>query len=443
VNGAAIELTGVGKRYQIGTGAPGYATLRESITNIVRRPFQRGRPNQRPSATPFWALRDLDLRLGRGEVVGVIGRNGSGKSTLLKLIAGVTWPTTGRIELEGRVTPLLEVGTGFHPELTGRENVYLNGAILGLSRREVDRRFQSIVEFAGIHKFMDTEVRRYSSGMHVRLAFAVAAHTDPEILLIDEVLTVGDAEFQKRCLEKVEEIAAGGTTVLLVTHNMAMVTRFCERAILLRDGRQVAEGKPDDVVSAYLETAFALRAEVVWPEHAWPGGAISKIVSARLLDEDGQLSTTVDIRKPIAVEIEFAVLKEAIVAPGFTLHNQNTLHLWTAADQAHQLRSPGRYRSTVQVPGNLLADGNYSVGVQLRTFDPQRLEAEARDVVLFSVVDSLAGDAARGHWRGHWQGAIRPLLSWATLPVEAGGSSAPVYEVPRRPVEIDHAAGKQ
>jgi lipopolysaccharide transport system ATP-binding protein len=422
---AAIELTGVGKQYQRGGAAPVYRTIRESITNFARRPFRGASAEPGGAGKQFWALRDLDLKVGHGEVVGVIGRNGSGKSTLLKLIAGITLPTAGEIRLAGAVTPLLQIGAGFHPELTGRENVYLNAAILGLSRREVDRRMSSIIEFSGIADFIDTEVRRYSSGMHVRLAFAVAVQTDPEILLVDEVLAVGDADFQKRCLEKVEEIAAGGTTVLLVTHNMALLTRFCERAILLERGRMIAEGGAEKVASQYLESGLGLRAERVWPDpERRPGGDIARVIAVRILDPGGEPAPAFDVRRPIKVEFEFEVLREAVVVPGFTLHNEQQLHLWTAADHDADLqrsrRAPGFYRSSVVVPGNLLADGTYRVGIQLRTFEPQRLEADAREAIAFTVMDSIVGDAARGHWRGNWAGAVRPRLDWTTGRLDEG-----------------------
>ncbi|MCA9739182.1 MAG: ABC transporter ATP-binding protein [Gemmatimonadota bacterium] len=243
----AVVTRGLGKAYAIGAADEKADTLVQSLARRLRHPFGRG------DVERVWALRDLDLEVRVGEVVGIVGRNGAGKSTLLKILSRITHPTEGRAELRGRAGALLEVGTGFHRELTGRENIYLNGAILGMRRDEIDRRFDEIVAFAGTERFLDTPVKRYSSGMYVRLAFAVAAHLDPEILIVDEVLSVGDADFQRRCLGKMHEVAGGGRTVLFVSHNMPMVRALCSRAIVLRDGRMVLDGDPDDAVDHYLD----------------------------------------------------------------------------------------------------------------------------------------------------------------------------------------------
>ena len=254
-----IRVENLGKRYRVGKSDAAYATIRESLTRAVTNSAQaaglrlRGRSVPRtPRPEPFWALRGVDFEIGPGEVVGLIGSNGAGKSTLLKVLSRVTEPTEGSVALYGRVGGLLEVGTGFHPELTGRENVYLNGAILGMTRREIDRKFDEIVAFAAVDQFLDTPVKRYSSGMFVRLAFAVASHLDPEVLVIDEVLSVGDSAFQKKCLKRIQDVARTGKTVLLVTHHMQLCTDVCTRAIHLRDGTIVADGPVDPVVGGYL-----------------------------------------------------------------------------------------------------------------------------------------------------------------------------------------------
>ncbi len=243
----AVRARDVGKMYTIVHNAQKEETLYAALSNRLRHPFRRAEKER------FWALRDISFDIREGEVVGFIGKNGAGKSTLLKVLSRITEPTTGEIDLYGRVGSLLEVGTGFHPELTGRENIYLNGGILGMGRREIDRHFDEIVDFAGTEKFLDTPVKRYSSGMYVRLAFAVAAHLNPEILIIDEVLSVGDADFQKKCLGKMHDVAASGRTVLFVSHNMTAVLNLCTRAVLLAGGRMVADGNTADVVSRYLD----------------------------------------------------------------------------------------------------------------------------------------------------------------------------------------------
>ena len=253
-----IRAEGLSKRYRIGARQGRYPTLRDSLTSAVAAQFRAAKSGFKRNGTQsaggdhIWAIRDVSFSIRPGEVIGVVGRNGSGKSTLLKLLSRITEPTIGWAEIYGRVGSLLEVGTGFHPELTGRENIFLNGAILGMRRREIERQFDEIVEFAEVAKFIDTPVKHYSSGMYLRLAFGVAAHLDPEILLVDEVLAVGDAEFQKKCLRKIKEVGRGGRTILLVSHNMAAVTRLCPRALLLDSGRVVAHGQSQEVVDQYV-----------------------------------------------------------------------------------------------------------------------------------------------------------------------------------------------
>ena len=256
MNDIVIQAKGIGKRYRIG-GQQRYKALRDTLTDLATLPFKIFRPHSRPFADnpDFWALKDVNFEVRRGEVVGIIGRNGAGKSTLLKILSRITEPTEGRIELRGRVGSLLEVGTGFHPELTGRENIYLNGAILGMKRAEIRHKFDEIVEFSEISKFLDTPVKHYSSGMYMRLAFSVAAHLEPEILLVDEVLAVGDAEFQKKCLNKMGEVAHEGRTVLFVSHNMSAIQRLCSHGILLNQGQIEFNGPAHEAVSRYLHQA--------------------------------------------------------------------------------------------------------------------------------------------------------------------------------------------
>ncbi|HEX8521124.1 MAG TPA: ABC transporter ATP-binding protein [Tepidisphaeraceae bacterium] len=295
-----ISAQGLGKLYEIQRGQKGHLTLRETFMRRLQHPFER------PAKEQFWALRDVSFDIRAGDVVGIIGRNGAGKSTLLKVLSRITAPTEGRVELVGRVGSLLEVGTGFHPELTGRENVFLNGAILGMRRVEIARRFDEIVDFAGVQQFIDTPVKKYSSGMYVRLAFAVAAHLETEILIVDEVLAVGDIDFQRKCLGKMQEVAGSGRTVLFVSHNMSAVQRLCQRAILLRTGKLVCAGGVDDVVREYLghlrdSAATAFTGEN--PDRV--GNGVLRITGARVLNELGHQATHVRAGQPATLEFTY------------------------------------------------------------------------------------------------------------------------------------------
>ena len=310
-NDIAIRLENVNKVYRLGAKEETEESLLKSFTNMLRSPVKNYRkyrslydfsdidfnnPDATVDSNVLWALRNVSFDVHKGEIVGIIGRNGAGKSTLLKILSKITPPARGRVEIHGRTSSLLEVGTGFHPELTGRENVYLNATILGMRKREVDRKFDEIVEFSGVEKFLDTPVKRYSSGMRVRLAFAVAAHLEPEILIIDEVLAVGDAAFQEKCLNKMQDVGNEGRTVFFVSHNMQAVTRLCERVITLKDGRVAADGNAHEMVAAYMHEGASSSADRTWDDiDTAPGGDVVRLRSVRMKDAQGQTAPSLDM----------------------------------------------------------------------------------------------------------------------------------------------------
>ena len=408
----AIQAEGLGKLYHLGAGSHSryrYRALRDMIADAVAAPFRRlrstldrrGDEGQQEAAgeNSIWALRDVSLEVKQGEVLGIIGRNGAGKSTLLKLLSRITEPTEGRAEIRGRVGSLLEVGTGFHPELSGRENIYLNGAILGMRKKEIDRRFDAIVDFAELEKFLETPVKRYSSGMFVRLAFSVAAHLEPEILLVDEVLAVGDAAFRKKCLGKMGDVAKGGRTVLFVSHNMSAVSALCDRAVLLDDGRLVADDEAVVVVERYMVDAAqsADGAEAVREYSEVPAKA-AQITRIRMLNDQGVLSTQHHLDKPLTVEADFVVRRPfANLMLACHLRRADGTHLcalyepdwhnYTSGENIDILpKSPGGYTAHITLPAPLLNVGCYELTLVL-------LEPSVRDVdtvagIFYDVVDT-------------------------------------------------------
>ena len=368
----------------------------------------------------IWALRDVSFEVQEGEVLGVIGRNGAGKSTLLKILTRITTPTSGRAEIRGRVGSLLEVGTGFHPELTGRENVYLNGSVLGMKRREIQRKFDEIVEFAGVEQFLDTPVKRYSSGMYVRLAFAVAAHLEPEILLVDEVLAVGDAEFQRRCLGRMEDLSESGRTVVFVSHQMQAVAQLCDRAILLEKGSVVLDGPSSDVVAHYLQTVGGSGSTRAWADlDSAPGDELVRLRSVRVVDENGEVVDAADVRRPVGIEIGIhgAALRRTPVFPKIKLYDTRRNVVFNAMDTSSRWReatTPGEYVSTAWIPGT-----SSMRGWQAWTWESARSLRRSsirtpgsNDAVSFHVQDPGEGDSAKGLFTGQLQGVVRPLLDW-------------------------------
>jgi lipopolysaccharide transport system ATP-binding protein len=411
----AITADGLSKRYRIGELQASYGTLRESLVRVGRR--MAGGPH-RHRHEEIWALRDVSFEVPEGQVLGVIGHNGAGKSTLLKLLTRITTPTKGRAEIRGRVGSLLEVGTGFHPELTGRENVFLNGSVLGMKRREIAQKFPEIVEFAGVERFIDTPVKRYSSGMSVRLAFAVAAHLEPEILLVDEVLAVGDAEFQQRCLGRMQDFGASGRTIVFVSHNMQAVARLCERALLLEGGEITRDGASADVVARYLQgRGTGSYREWADTDPLWSDGT-ARLRWARVV-QNGQTVESADVRQAIGIEIAFRVLADQQqLFPKIKLRNAEGDVVFNALDVDPRWQTPlgtGDYVVTAWIPENMLNEGFTSVDVGVFSAPGTKFAAHSSEsnAISFYVYDPGEGGSSRGTFTGRLRGVVRPLLEWS------------------------------
>jgi lipopolysaccharide transport system ATP-binding protein len=426
VNNTAIRCENLSKDYIIGE-RENYAALRDTISDALHAPWRKlKRLTERlPDAAikeerRLWALQDVSFSVNHGEVVGIIGRNGAGKSTLLKILARITEPSRGFAEIHGRVGSLLEVGTGFHQELTGRENIYFNGSILGMKRKEIQRKLDEIVQFAEVERFIDTPVKHYSTGMYMRLAFAVAAHLETEILLVDEVLAVGDAIFQKRCLNKMQEAGEQGRTVFFVSHNMQAVTRLCTRTILLDSGHILLDGPSHQVVSTFLRSSLGTTAKHEYTNvDRMPGNDIVRLHAVRIINEHGETVESVDIRKSVGIEMDFEVIKPGhTLTPSYRIANEEGLIIFTADDQnpewRRRPRPPGRHLSTAWIPGNFLSEGTLIVSAGMRTLILHRWHFFEPDVVAFHVMDTLDGDSARGDYAGPIPGVIRPLLQWTS-----------------------------
>jgi lipopolysaccharide transport system ATP-binding protein len=433
----ALRVDNLSKQYKIGARRAGDPPLlREVLADVVRKPFRAisrlVQPGHRAHASAddyIWALRHISFEVERGQIVGIIGPNGAGKSTLLKILSRITEPTEGRAEIHGRVASLLEVGTGFHPELTGRENIYMSGAFLGMRKAEIDSKLSEIIAFSEIEKFADTPVKHYSSGMYVRLAFAVAAHLDPEILIVDEVLAVGDAAFQRKCLSKMEDVRQHGRTVLFVSHNMSAVTRLCQRALLISGGKVEQDGPATEVTSSYLQTTLGTPAEREWNDQATaPGDDVVRLRAIRICTREGATVGSADIRRPVGIEMVYDVLKpDYCLVPRYELFNESGVCLFSTLGLEPQWRSRprglGTFSSTAWIPGNYLTEGTVLVTARVFSPEPLRNHFYSRDLVAFQVVDSLDGDAARGDWEGEMPGVVRPLLEWTTTPVVGSGGN--------------------
>lgn len=425
----AIKVEDVSKAYQL--GEMGTGTLAWDIQRWYARmrgkedPFMIvGEANDRTTkgnSDIIWSLKDINFEVERGEAIGMIGRNGAGKSTMLKLLSRVTAPTTGKINLRGRVASLLEVGTGFHPELTGRENVFLNGAILGMRKQEIKRKFDEIVEFSGVQRYIDTPVKRYSSGMYVRLAFAVAAHLESEILIVDEVLAVGDAEFQKKCLGKMDDVSKGeGRTILFVSHNMTAINSLCNRVIYLKNGQMVEQGETEKIIHKYAITETDLITENTWINDR-KGDEVAHLIRARLIDENYETLSIVFLHQALGVEFEYEVTKSGYLPlPNLHMFNIKGDHVFHSSETTHErFAEPGIYKTVMWIPAHLLNDGRYLVGLALSTLVPEKIHFYVQEALIFDVVEDM--ERRNMEYRGSIPGVIRPKLAWQTDKTGASG----------------------
>jgi lipopolysaccharide transport system ATP-binding protein len=423
----AIRAEDLGKKYRIGMQAARYRTLRDSIAGALRRPMQALSQRGGPTNT-IWALDGVSFDVQKGAVLGIIGRNGAGKSTLLKILSRVTEPSKGYAEIHGRVGSLLEVGTGFHPELTGRENIGLNGAILGMKRAEIERKFDEIVDFSGVEKFIDTPVKWYSSGMYLRLAFAVAAHMEPEILVVDEVLAVGDAEFQRKCLGKMSDVAGEGRTVLFVSHNMSAILRLTQEAMVLEKGKMVLRAPSAQAVDYYLSSGYAQSGEHHWqPDEVPADAAPFSPLALRVRNPQGQVVDTLRSTEPVVIEIEYQLDADITgLRVGIYLLTTQGEQVFNSFDTDNQaqfeqfgVRAAGRYTSRCEIPGDFLNEGRYILGMNASSYRVRRYFHD-ENALSFTVDASGAPGMQWGELR---LGPVRPRLDWRieqTLPAPAG-----------------------
>ncbi len=427
----AIKFENISKQYRlgsIGTGTLSHDLKRWWIVNVRGKedPYLKiGQVNDRSAKANgeyVWALKDINLEVKQGEVLGIIGKNGAGKSTLLKILSRVTTPTTGRISAKGRIASLLEVGTGFHPEMTGRENIFMNGSIMGMTKAEIKRKMDEIVDFAGVEKYIDTPVKRYSSGMTVRLGFAIAAYLEPEILVVDEVLAVGDAEFQKKAVGKMQDVSHNdGRTVLFVSHNMAAVSNLCEKSLILQNGTILNNGPTKDIIEQYISLGSTKSGEVLEADIKYRQKCPKAYFNAIRLISDDKISDSFGIGEEIQIELEYTILEDKTFL-SLSIHlfdNIGTCILATAnLNSANLFQDPfygkplqkGRYKTACFIPGNFLNDKSYKISTFLVTENPNEIGI-VEEVLTFNVLDT---GEMRKEYSGGWIGQVRPKMSWKT-----------------------------
>ena len=419
-----IRVENLGKKYIIGhQKQERYTSLRDVITDKVRsfgQVFSRKNQQEDLAHEEFWALKDVSFEIKQGDRVGIIGRNGAGKSTLLKILSRITEPTEGRISINGRVASLLEVGTGFHPELTGRENIFLNGAILGMDRFEIKRKFDEIVAFAEVEKFLDTPVKRYSSGMYVRLAFAVAANLEPEILIVDEVLAVGDAQFQKKCLGKMKDVSGEGRTVLFVSHSMPTITSLCSDVILLDKGKIVNIGNASEVVMQYYKSgagASSPASITLSDEDRIVGDEYVHLISGCIRNSIDEISPEIMINENFRVSMKYRILQESNYkfVPNFHFYTADDSCAFVTSVQNVRILPSGEYEAECLLPMNFLNEGAYFVGLAISSFESGvKVHFFEQNILSLNIKDSLTTNSVgREHgYTGRVPGVIRPQLKW-------------------------------
>ena len=425
---AVIRVENLSKKYIIGhQKQERYTALRDVVSNGIKN-FAKGLIGKRDRdsediSEEFWALKDVSFEIKQGDRVGIIGRNGAGKSTLLKILSRITEPTSGKISIKGRVSSLLEVGTGFHPELTGRENIYLNGAVLGMDKVEIKKKFDEIVDFAEVEKFLDTPVKRYSSGMYVRLAFAVAAHLEPEILIIDEVLAVGDAQFQKKCLGKMKDVSGEGRTVIFVSHSMPTITSLCSEAILLDKGKIVSRGSVSDVVMNYYTTSgnFSPASINYTESDRLVGDEYVKMLSGRVINSSGEITPDIAINDNAKVILKYKILQDSNYrfVPNFHFYTADGTCAFVTSAEKIQVLPMGTYEAECHLPMNFLNEGAYFVGLAISSFESGvKVHFYEQNILSFNIKDDLEGTVGRGHgYAGRVPGVVRPQLDWELLKV--------------------------
>jgi len=420
---AIIKVSNISKQYRLGQVGTG------TISHDLNRWWARIRGKEDPYLTIgeendrtkkgmseyAWALRNINFEVQEGELLGIIGRNGAGKSTLLKILSRTTAPTTGQIKIKGRVASLLEVGTGFHPELTGAENIFLNGAILGMSKKEIKNKFDEIIDFSGVERYIDTPVKRYSSGMYVRLAFAVAAHLEPEVLIVDEVLAVGDAEFQKKCLGKMQDVSSReGRTVLFVSHNMTAINTLCQNVIYLKNGLIEQTGKATEMIELYAKNESELISLRTYSDEKRLGDEAAELLEARLVDSKLNPVNMILINQAVGVEFTYKVKSDGFQpVPNIYVYNIQGDNVFVAIEKSHpSLAEKGIYKSILWIPANLLNDGRYIIGIAASTLIPEKVHFYDKEALIFDVVENM--EERDSEYRGRIPGIVRPALQWET-----------------------------